>query len=304
MENKNLATLVITLTVGVILAGSILMPVLDDAVTTSETFTNEGLVHLTKYGTDADLTISWDYTTPDILTVGDETVALVEGAYPLTAIGTDGFFMRYLTEDSITYFQLYDDGSGAALSANTSAGTNMDISISNGTVEATVGDTTETYTYDSFIFVVSDDGPYVMKASDEAAYVLGSSEIYGFGRSLVAYSGAATNINFSVYGSITEGFEITPISNSTTTEITEYTVTSAAVANTNDLYTFSKISFVSKNTDTDATATVVYSQVIVPYEVTAQVTDYSDQPLYAAIPGLIIMALLLAAAKTIVVKND
>lgn len=43
METKNLLTLAITLTVGIILAGSLLMPVLNDYTTTTATFYNDGV---------------------------------------------------------------------------------------------------------------------------------------------------------------------------------------------------------------------------------------------------------------------
>lgn len=298
IDNK-LVTMVITLSVVIISVAAILMPVISSATETTDTYTNEGLYHLTKYGTSAELVITWDHTDPEVITAGTDTITLPQdSAYPLTLTGNNSFFARYSVESDGTYFQVFSSNNSVVLGGNTTDETDVTITISSGSITITNGTSTVTYTYDDFVLAISTDGPYVMKSSTDTAYVLGDSEIYGVGRSLLSFASGSRQTNFYIEGTISGGFTITPISRTDTTSIASYEVDSAAVDGHVDLYTFDSISFIATATDVDETASATYSQVIVPYEVTAEKSTHLDSgtiALLAAIPSLIIVSLIMVA---------
>lgn len=299
MEKTNLLTLVVTLTLGIILAGSLLMPVISDATETERTFTNDGLIRMDKVDTDYSASIFWDHTDPTVITVNDETYELPQNLpIALTVGGTEEFFIRYNT-DAVYIFQ-----NNSTMAASVTNGTDLTVTIANGEITSTDGTYTITFTYSDSLFIVSDKGKYVMKNTSEAAYVKGDSDIHAYGRTYLTGT-INTACNFAIDGTITDGFTIEGWGTTSTITATEYTVTSEVVAGYVDLHKFTKIDFTAS--DGTNTATATYGQVIVPYEVTAELTNHLNSGEIAimnALPIMIIVALVVMAAGALYLKRD
>ena len=302
--NTKLITLVITLVVGVILAGSLLVPVLNDITTTERTFTNDGYYAMSKLtANDTETyTLSWDVSEPNIITVNDvETSTTTWGtvtnmAFSIFATETDIFRIGFGNSTNLEWVQIRGDTYNYASATSTFTAT-----ISEGTVSVLM-DTTETpyeLTYTTaYLIDPTDTSGYVMKLTNEAAYVMADTEIVGMGISPV------NNVSYvmRVVGNASEvssvDVDVIKITNAAPdVTISDIAIDSTDVSGYNDLMTFNKFTF--KATPTGGTATnVTYSYVIVPAEVTAELSQHltsGQNALLGAIPILVIVSLVLAA---------
>lgn len=298
--NTKLIGISIAAVVGIIVLGSVLMPILDDATATTDTYTNEGLFYLKKIDTSADtVTISWDYTDPAVLTVNGNAVDLpLSGSILYSPIDGDDWAIRCgHTESDTTFNGLYTTGA-VTFALSTSDEKNMNIVLDSGTATVTIGTDEYEYTYTE-CYHIDTDGSYVMKKSTDYVYLNGDSEIYCIGRS--TWTGG--NVNIRVDGNIDDGINITPINREGYTvsdEVYDYT----EVNEHEDLYSFKGLSFVVTDTASPPkTHAITYSQVIVPAEVTAErsvhFTD-GQNAILGAIPIMIIVAILLGVIALVV----
>lgn len=173
----NILTLVVTLTVGIILAGSLLMPVVTDAQSTV-TATTMYNTDLTSYGEgkyyDEDVTLLWDIEGTDVseskfYVNGVETTAYTPGAgvVPI-AVGEEFMVLMhdYSSSNNVTAIYVYKDGTGYH---NTQAFTNGgDVTITYskaaGTITLTIG-SNEIATVESSHFfgkAVAGQGDYIL----------------------------------------------------------------------------------------------------------------------------------------------
>lgn len=313
METKNIIGIILTVTVGIICIGTVMMPILTDAAASEDTFTNDGLYRMTKYDTTAEFTAVWDYTDPYIITIGDEEVALPEtSSYLMTMTGNDGYLARMGVVSSATGFaiQVYDSTSKAVrIYASEGDYLSMTITVSAGTVTFDNGTSTYSVTYDDSMLFISNDGAYVMKNADDTAYVNGDSDFYGIGITKLTV-GESSSTNFALYliGNIDDGFTVAGINGTISSD--NHVITKTTYEDHIDLYGLSEVSFTAVYTDetttTDYETAVSYSQIIVPYEVTAERTvhfDDSQATIIMLIPVLIILALMMVAVK-IVTRYD
>lgn len=305
--NNKLISIVLTLVVGIILAGSVLVPVLDDATATEKTFDNRdgALFQLDKFDETTEYSFEWVYTDPTHATVNNETVTL-SGATVICA--TDSFIIRY-GQDSSNGYYLQSVGSGLGVYGNENVKTTLTISVSSGTLTAIVANegsdpTSKTASITEGYGIVANGG-YVMKASNQAAYVLADSPIVAMG--LTSLDGVWSNM-FQIVGNV-EGVEVTQIYPTPAT----YTISNVAVntessASYIDLYELQSITFdatlVSDNTTVHA---CTYNYFIVPAEVTAELSEHltpGQIALMGAIPVLVIVALLVVAVGVVARRND
>ena len=302
--NTKLITLVVTLVVGVILAGSLLVPVLNDVTTTEKTFTNTGLYRMTEYDTTATLSISWDHTDPYAITINDDKIALptTQLAIDCTLIGCDEFLIRY-NGGTNAYIQYYAADYTGTIVANVSSEKDMVISIASGSATITNGTNTDDVSYSGTIYVCSKDGNLVMSPYTDTAYVLGDSDIYATGRSYVL----STNFTTILSGTIDDGMttEYWPEAAVSTWTFSDITTNAEEVNGYKDLYKLTSFTWTAN--DGDDTATITYSQVILPAEVTAELSQHlssGQNALLNAIPILVIVALVLAAVGMIYVSSN
>lgn len=309
MESKNLLTLAITLTVGIILAGSLLMPVISDATETEKTFENEGYFFMEKYGVDDDLTISWDHTKPTVITVNDEEVSLPAVATNqwVSADVGDTWCLRWAKVNSTDYYIQLRYGDMARYSADTPNGTDMTIVCNNGTATATkytngtAGASVEvTYTE---IYTISAHGPYVMKKSNESVSVAGNSQIVAMG---ITELGAGKSCMVRIDGSISDGVDVQILaSTSREAAVVEDSLTiNSAPIQGYEGYSLSNIQFIIENEGVETTAT--YSYFIVPASVTLERTQHlnpDEIALMNALPIIVIIGLVLAGVGAIFVRS-
>lgn len=306
MDNKIL-TLCITLVVGVILAGSLLVPVLNSATETERTFENEDYFFTMDkiLADDSEThTIVWEATDPDQLTIdgtafypdwsGSVTVACIESDIVRCLFVGGDYILNVIGVDLVNGWGWTDH-------------TSITAEFSNGTMTVTrviSGNTqVKTFSYtDAYIINPTGTGEYVMKTPTASAYVLEDSPILGMGLSnfggsgnnLIRVSGDVTDLTASVVS--------TPVSSDIT--IGDLTITSTELTKYRGLYTFDKVEF--PVTVEDTTTTITYSYVIVPASVTAELTNHltpGQIALMSAIPIMVIVALLMVAIGAIAYRR-
>ena len=306
--NNELIPLAITLVVGIILAGSVLMPVLNDATKTEVTFENEGYFHMTKYSaSDEDLTLIWDSETPAIININGDDFDLSDVGIPVTVLASSNGGARF-EYTSNNYCQFCNSAGVLTADVNNNVGS-MSITCSGGTMTATYtpgpgasleNPVTRTSTYEEY-YCISENGDYVMKKSTSAAYVLDDSPIFALGVTKIG----SPAITLALEGNLTDGIAISQVTSTPTitytTPVCDYVDDSKYIG----LNELSKITFDADNSGT--TVSVTYSYFIVPATVTAELTDHltpEQIALMGAIPVLVIVALLVVAVGVVARRND
>lgn len=298
MNAKSIAMGVVAMVVATVLVVTCAVPIISDSVKTEDTFTNEGLFKLTKYDADTELTILWDYENPDHIYVNDEDIDLsnVNVTYNTTIFFSENAGIRLYYNHSGCQFMWATGTAAADLNDNET----LTVTCSSGSISAVVtangtpGSTINGGTYDSVI-CISNDGEYVMKASDVPAYMNGDSEFFGMG--VTNITGAGNKV-LRVEGTIDDGATATIVTTSgTTATLTEPVISDSEVNGYIDLYQLDKIAFkgqVSGSADTNIT----YSYFVVPYEVTAERSVHVDGPtgdIITVIPVLMVLGIVIGA---------
>ena len=284
--------------VSLVVLAAVLVPILDDATTVNEMFTNVGYYDMS-YTEDDAVSVAWDHTAPHQVTVNNEIVALPESPQnALTIVCGDGWLIRYTG----TAFQLYLNASSNR-SASVNDGTDATFVASGGSATFTStaeSNNTATVSYTSMYYVNS-DGIYVMKQSDKPAYVKGDSLMYGQGRSYLNNVGGTVMLR--VDGTIDDGVTVTNIYPNANYEFSDVTINKTPVTGFKDLYQVDTLTFTATNISTTATDDVTYSYFIVPAEVTAErsvhFTDNMNE-LLGVIPVLVIVAILLGVVALVI----
>ena len=283
----NILTLAITLTVGIILAGSLLMPVISDATTTEKTFNNTGLYYMEN----PDESISVKYLGDSQWEINGETLVYTNiGATNI--IVTDNTFVR---------------NNGQVRGGVYSTWAAADLTISNGTVTGTAtvsgSSTSISWTYDYIYVATNEKAANLMKSNTTAVYIKGDSEIIGMGVSGVKdASGTNTAAEFKV---VVEDLEATVTSTNTNITVSNVKVNATAVDGYKDLYLFASVTFDAKWGD--YTSSLTYNIVIVPSSVTAELSNHlapGEIAILNALPILIIVALVMMAAGALYLKRD
>lgn len=309
--NTKLITIALTLVVGIILAGSVLMPVLNSATEKERTFTNQGYFTYDAVNENTDLTIDFDPATPGVITIGEKTVTMPEENGNWTICGSENFTVRYVKTASSTNLQCY--GSNGYIAGDPSATTtvlHVDVDATEMTFERNTS-TTKTYSMGTHGFVINTDGngALMLKYANEKAYVLGDSEVYLCGTTFVTGSGTNDFVGVFGYGSLDDGLTMNAFygtgGGQNTISFGDVTATYEAVNGFNDLYQVDKFEF--PLTQNSATVTATYSYFVVPTEVTAERTAHLTDgqiALMGAIPVLVIVALLVVAVGVVARRND
>ena len=309
MEKMNALTLIITLVVGVILTGALLGPVISDATKTTETFENDGYFTMSEINADTDITITWDHTKPTVFTVDDTDYEINVPVNRLVSIvGTDSMIIRYVssTDGSTNRVQAYS--SQGFIQAGVSTGTDMVIELTNDTITVTVGTTVKTISITEGYYI-DPDGSWVMKKSDETAYIHKNDSVMIFAGITNMGEG---NGDVGVYGVGTindgMGLDVVPTSNSTpTVTFGDVTFNYNAVNGYNDLVSLSDCNFdITLSGTPDTTVSATYSYFIVPAQVTAELSHHltpGQISLMGAIPVMVIVALLMAAVGAIALRR-
>lgn len=297
MDNR-IVMISIAAVIGIIVLGSVLMPILDDATTTEDTFTNEGLWRMKVLENGDTYSLSsgaWSYN-------GDEIIpsATASANANSNVVVGDTWLVR---------------ATGGVRGNNMSGNSTNTVVVGNNdevtfTGSGMSGTTTQTLTG----YGASTDGDYVMTSYTQSAYLKGDSEVYATGVSIKNNDYVVVHIT----GSIDDGFTVTAAgmywpgdptySNFTITNVVaDYT----PVSGHEDLYQLNKITADLSYTVTPtggadpytSSMSVTYSSYVVPYEVTAERSVQftpGQNAIFAAIPVMIILAVLLGVVALVI----
>lgn len=292
MNKNNLLTLVITLTVGIILAGSLLMPVISDAQRgyETETFTNPS-----GYGA--------EYVTTATITLESGTLKYNDAAYTvgnskIPMIIADNLNFQINANSTGSNNIIYYDADGPVRSDNIKA---LDLTLADGSIELTytdANDVEETITIPcSWAYVVTttagvkDYTVYNLYGSSKNVYYSSIKDYHANGYTM---SGDTIESVASVSeGAATLNGEEATLQVSGFTEVSGY----------NQVY-YGTISYNAGISVTDGETTVYPWFAVLPTTVTGYVEPDKAMDILSAIPVLIIASLVLIASSAIILRRD
>lgn len=292
MDMKIVGITVAVLVSLTVLAG-VLMPVLDDATATTDTFTNDGYYDMRYVDATADVLITWDAQDPHKVTVNDEVIDLptIPASRRTTIVAGDSFIIRY-----------YDDRIQWTTTGGSSYITDdATFTASGGNCNMSWGTTSVDRTYTS-LYIPSPDGPLVMKKYDESAYMNADSVFVAIGTSDIG----TDNVGIKIVGSIEDGATITTWKSpgNATWTFSNIVINSTPVDTHKDLYQLSTITADAVNdATTPQSGSIAYSYYMVPLEVTAErAVHFTDNQnaIFAVIPMLVIVAILIGLVALVI----
>lgn len=307
MEIKDLTAILVVAMVGCVLVAGFI-PVVGESVSATDTLENTGYYHMEKYDADTDLTISWDHTKPKVITVNDDEIPITGTPVNqwVSIVVGDTWALRYANGGTL-FFTTLNYGSMQSIGANTQNNKDLTIVCENGTATATpytsgTPETSVTVSY-SEIYVIANDGNYVMKKSNESVYMGGNTPIVAFGTTPLDSSYSCM---VSIRGTIADG--VTPTIIASTSGEAEL-VTDSVTVNTTALtsyvgYSLDSIQFDISDRGTDYPAT--YSYFIVPATVTLEKAIHADAgtaSMIAMIPFILIMGIVLMFVGVVLVRR-
>lgn len=315
MESKNLLTLAITLTVGIILAGSLLMPVISDATTTEKSFSNDGFYTMDKIESDSEFVLSWNPAEPASISIDDKKIDLstrgLANGLSYTVFGGDNFVLRLSPSSIGTTIQFFGSKttSPGFIAADTVSNSTLTATVTGGNI--TIASTDPNYpnsatfaiSDNTYCINVEDSGKYVMKKATETAFIETNTDIIV----LDGMSSLAGDVGIYADGKINGDLDATVFRGDTTYPVTfsDWTYSTSPVNGYIDLVKLEKVVFTATQNSTDYTVT--YSYFIVPSTVTAELSNHmtpGEIAILNALPILIIVALVVMAAGALYLKRD
>lgn len=302
---RNIFVMIITLTVGVILAGALLAPVIDDVTTTEQTFTNEGYSRYTSISsTDEDvITIEWDHTNPKILSIGDQEIdCSTLQAYTSICFGDD-WAIRYITSAGgpSTTIQYIGPTASEYLQATNAGTADLTITLESGDMTITDGTSTKTADYTD-VYYPDTAGSMIMKKATSSAYLLKDSSIINANGS-TQVGNVGVGVRFE--GTIEDGYTFTLYRNTNdctvSNVVSHYTEDSKYIG----LVELSSITF-DMTPDGGSATEATYSYFLVPYQVTAELSQHLDDGEIAMmdmIPIMVIICLVMAMVGYLVFRS-
>ena len=313
MEKTNLLTLVVTLTVGIILAGSLLMPVLADTTATEKTYTNTGYFTMDKLKSDAEFTLTWDQATPNIIDIDGEKIDLSDRGLTsgklYTIFGADNFVLRVYWANS-PFLQYFGQTSVIpAFITATSAGSKFTATVTGGNI--TFASTDPSYpdpvtielTDTAYCINALDKGNYIMKNADESVFIETDTDIIVLDGLTNLY---ANDVGIYAEGTIDGDLTATTFRGDGTYDVSfkDWTYDTTDVDEAINLVKLKKVVFTATQNDTDYEVT--YSYFIVPATVTAELSEHlnaGEIALLNALPILVIIGLVMAGVGAIFIRN-
>ena len=290
MDNKFIG-LMVGLAVGVLMISGFLWPIVSDATRTNGVIVNEGAYNLSD--DDDNYTITYDPAGKFV--IGDKEIpfnTLPNDA--ITIASAKDMLLRFQNWAAQSYnIWLFVEGEAARVVASNTNASPVNIVFNNGSFSVDAGAISATYTSDESVRIFNPDGKYTMTIYNKPATVLkDTTVIVGNGTTSV---NAWTN-RFYIEGTA-EDITVTPESGITVSNIA---VNTTEISQYKDAVKLNSITF----TATDGTNTVdaTYNRVIVPVEITAELSNHLDTTqiaLVAAIGTLGAIVLIAAAAGSI-----
>lgn len=298
MDIKAFPALIVGVVVALVLAGATL-PIWADTLATEDTFTNEGYYRMAEYDNTASFTAKWDHTDPNKFTIDGVTYDLptTQQSIDLNLMCGQSFFLRYNQFSGYAYVQTYGDTIGGSYIARSDNNQDMDVTVSAGSITFdNGGGSPKTVSYTE-MYAINGTGDYVLKKPTDRAYMLGDSEIIAIGHS-------SYNIDTYLTGTIDDGFirdyrsPSNPGGDVTNFTFGDVVIDDTEITGYNNLYGLLKLTWTATNNDTSTTYDTIYSQFLVPYEVTAERSVSMSGPLgvlVGVLPLLIVAGLVTGA---------
>lgn len=306
--NTKLIPLIMTLVVGIILAGSLLIPVLSDAQKTigpEVTVTNDSAIVLREIE-DGDVlkcvrtktgATSWT----DVWTLNDDVISSLSGGSLAWNVGimSDAIYMQINSSGNSaagTYYDMTRSTPAATYYGISSSAEIGDVgvtsfSFANGAATVTYNENTTLevpYTW-GYIVCPYEDGEYCAAVSGGVGAVKDPNQ--------VALCGAYTSGDLDTMYYYKDGQ--TYVSNTAYTMTAN--ITTAVHSGTTDIYDAT----VSVDmTDGDDTESFTPYRILVPYEVTGHAASGASYSLLGAIPIIVIVALIVAAIGMVAVRRN
>lgn len=282
MARNTVLMTALTVTIAVIIAATVLMPVLTDATTTEKTFTNEGYYYMTD--DDSDYTLTYSASTR-ILTANGENFdfsQMPDGSY--TVVSTNEFLVRIQNYPAQNY--------GAWLITQTTRANVSEFTFTASEGNATWQTDPYTYTSDSFYSISVEKTDWTMCKYNGTNYILFDSVLTGNGTTVVN----EWSDFFHIVGTLEDGVTLITSPN---IEISNAQVNATEIDGFVDLYQFQSITFVATGTS-ETPVNVTYNQIIIPSSVTAEYEQHmtdAENTLIMVIPVLIICAIFVVATR-------
>ena len=302
--NTKIVGISIAAFIGIIVLGSVLMPILNDSTATEDTIKNVGFLNAKTLDETTTATMSWQYTNPEILVVdGNEiNISEIESSYSaISIVFSNDWFIRAVQNAGLILYKTGTTSASAIEGATVSSEKDFSMTVASGVATIVIGENTYEYTIsgDGLIVTTEDNAPYVIKKSTDIAYLNGDSVVYAVGRTDRALNVSGSSFNAIFKASVDDG--VTPISYSP-----QWTVTDSSVIyqeNSDHLDLYDMTAFTVDLLAAINTGTVTYNQIFVPSEVTAErsihFTD-GQNAILSAIPIMIIVAILLGVVALVI----
>lgn len=291
--------LTVGIVVGLVVFSAILMPVVNNATTTENTFDN------TAYGyyqmKEFEVGDKWERT-GTVWTLNGETLT-TDASDTVSIIVSNNEVVRQGGSVRGTLF-----GSNNLTAAEVITVDSVDkLLFNNGTTP---------YDYDSG-YGATNNGNYILKTYTDKAYVHGDTNLWATGVTGQVGTDSRGNLIVHIEGTINDGVTITvdKVNNGLSSNIVvgEATINYEAVSGYEDLYLIDTITFtITADYTVDETTTTIttdatYSTFVIPKQVIAEKTVHADAETIAmleTIPILIIAGLIVGIAATVVSRRE
>ena len=297
--------------VGVLLFASLLIPMTNEAVATTNTFENDGYFYMQKitaedtntytltYEYDPDATNHYSYTYN-----GEAINTDVWPAQPINvtlATNGDTWLLRAGLNEYIGL-----QGFGGNINGGGHNSWKTVATFSSGTITVTYTNaqgtegTPKTDSYTDLWIYSPTPTDYVMKKADKAAYMLDDSEYLAMG----VTSMSAWNTVIQITGTVEDFTASIVYPPNLTTTITNPVVIADDLSAYVDLYALDKLTFTINDGTTTVDAT--YSYFIIPAEVTAEKAVHADdstRAIIGVIPVIVIVGLIAGIIGVVAVRR-
>lgn len=275
--------LVLGLVVGILLMTGLIIPMATEAATTEKTFTNSGTYFMTD---DDDYTLVYDPTGKFIVNGENILFTDITAGLRTTIVSTEEWLIRFANDGNVGYSLSVVVGEGDVPSNEIckadNAG-NTTFAFSNGTLTIS-GNKTATYTYTPESFRgIAKEGAYVMTAANTPAKINSTTTIIvGNGTTQVGH----WYDRFYIVGTV-ENMNVTAPEGITVSDVE---VNTTPVNGYVDLVELTSITFSATDGENDVDAT--YNRVIVPKEITAELSQHLNPSEIALLSATVIIGLV------------
>lgn len=257
MDVKKLILGMVGIMICAVMIGGTTLPIVADVTAESDTYTNVGYFDMEKFTADDTVSFSWSYTNPDEVLVNDEVVPLpfVDETVSI-ALSTKGATRLNIDHNSLSYYS-----AGTFVNAGVD-NPEFSLTYEGGTLSATNG-TDSHSTAVGELFVIVNNGNFVMKKASVPAYANSDTEFCAYG---LTYFGSS-RMPYAIWGTFDNYTNIT----STSATIENFTKNYEVATNHVDLYLLESFTFDA--TLNNISKQVVYSYFAIEKEVSADRTD-------------------------------